>query len=79
MTCGCRGLTSRLHQLGGQSFVHQRHGHERANQLQPTVFVDTIPELAVERRRHVDLGALRSSCRESRASSPAPNPKRLGE
>ena len=68
-----------VHHLGGQSLLHHGHGHERANRLRPTVFVDTIPELAAERRRHVDLGALRSSCRESRGSSPAPNPKRLGE
>ena len=68
MTCVCRGLTSRLHQAGGQP-------------LQPTVFVETIPELAAERRRRrdVDLGALRSSYRKSQGTSPAPNPKPRGE
>ena len=53
MTCVCRGLTSRLHQLGGQSFVYPGHGG-----LRPTVFVDTIPELAAARRLSRDAKRL---------------------
>ncbi len=57
MTCVCRG----------QWLVMEKHGHEgptriarelrtiesRVPQLQPTVFVDAIPELAAERRRRL--------------------------
>ena len=39
MTCACRE----------RSLVMERDG--RVNHLQPTVFVDAIPELAAERRR----------------------------
>ena len=48
MTCVCRG----------QSSVIERHARAhtiepRVPQLQPTVFVDAIPELAAERRRRL--------------------------
>ena len=48
MTCVCRG----------QSLVMERHARAhtiepRVPQLQPTVFVDAIPELAAERRRRL--------------------------
>lgn len=64
MTCVCPGLISRLDQLGGQSSARWRpmdgaldaRAHAikpRVNQLQPTVFVDAIPELVAERKRRL--------------------------